>query len=118
MTVSGVTAQPTNMTLCVGDNVTYTCTVNSIAHAWHIGPLPEMSVTSGTSEDTIGTMGFIYRLVEIGSNGIVSSATGTVFPGLNNSVILCRNGLFQPRPGSVEQEAILKIYGKFISLSV
>ena len=78
---SGVTARPTNMTLCVGDSITFNCTVNSRAHTWNLGPtlLSELSITSGSFQDVTDDLGFTYRLVESSATFIVSSATG---PGL------------------------------------
>ena len=58
-------------------------------------------------------MGFTFQLVSTGSSAIVSSATGTVFAGLNNSVILCRDALVQPGEGGEQQEGIIQVFGKF-----
>ena len=46
------------------------CTVESLAHVWVFGSL-EVIFTPGTSQDVV-TMGFTFRLVEIGDTAIAS----------------------------------------------
>ena len=90
--ITDVTAQLSNITSCIGDNIRMNCTVESFAHTWDFGPLSEVTITSGTGQDQV-QMGFTFRLVEISNTSIVSLVTGTVIPELNNTVILCRDGL-------------------------
>ena len=89
---AGVTSQLSNITSCVGDSTMMNCTVQSLSHTWDFGPLSDVTLSSGASEDVV-MMGFTFRVVEIGNTAIVSSATGTVFAELNNTVIVCRDGL-------------------------
>ena len=58
-------------------------------------------------------MGFAFRLVSTSSTAVFTTVTGTVFAGLNNSVILCRDGLLLPGEGE-QQEAIIKVFGNTI----
>ena len=48
-------------------------------------------------------MGFNFRRVEVSSTAIVSSVTGTLTAELNNTVLLCRDGLSQPGQGEIQQ---------------
>ena len=88
----------------------FNCTVESFAHTWNFGPISEVAITSGTTVDVV-LMGFTFRLVETGATAIVSAVTGTVIPELNNTVIMCRNGLIQPGQGET-QEGTVSVLGK------
>ena len=83
MHILGGTSQLSDIPSCVGDTITMNCTVQSFAHIWDIGPLNEVSITGGLSEDII-LMGFTFRLVEIRNTAIVTSLRGTAIPELNN----------------------------------
>ena len=115
--ILGATSQLSNITSCVGDTITMNCTVESFAHIWDFGPLNEVPVTGGLSEDVV-MMGFTFRLVEISNTAIVSSVTGTVIPELNNTVILCRDGN-RPIDEGERQEVTASVIGEcLINVSV
>ena len=114
--IAGVTAQLFNTTTCIGDTITMNCTVDTDQQTWHFEPIgaTEVLLSAGTSADVV-RMGFTFRLLEFNltHNIIVTSITGTVtdLTGLNNSMIVCRNGQV-PRGQGEQQEAMVKIYGK------
>ena len=110
--ILGITSQLSSITctLCVDDIITFNCTVESFAHIWDFGPLNEVSVTGGLSEDVV-MMGFTFRVVEIGDTAIVSEVTGTVIPELNNTVILCRDGNHPIEQGE-RQEVRVSVLGE------
>ena len=91
---SGVTARLSDTnTSCVGQEVTYTCTVPAIAHAWIIYTLPNpisKSITRVTTEDSAPP--FSFQTVQDNANGIVTAISVTAFPELNGTVISCRDG--------------------------
>ena len=74
---------------------------------WNFGPLDEVIITAGTSQDVV-MMGFTFRLVEIvGDTAIVSSVSGTVIPELNSTMIVCRDGLSQPGEGERQEATVM-----------
>ena len=87
------------------------CTVQSLSHTWSFGPLSDNTISSGAVTDT-SDMGFTFQLVAvIGNTAIVTSATGTVFAELNNTEILCRDGLRLPGQGGEPETATIKVFG-------
>ena len=88
------------------------CTVESLAHVWGFGPLIEVVVTAGISQDVV-MMGFTFRLVEIGDTAIVSAVTGTAVPELNNTEIVCRDGNHPVGQGE-SQEVTVSVLGKYL----
>ena len=97
-----------DITSCIGDTITLNCTVESFAHAWDFGPLSEVPITSGTTQDVV-MMGFTFRLVEIGDTAIVSSVSGTVIPELNNTMIVCRDVLRPVEEGDQQEASVMLI---------
>ena len=102
-------ARLTNMmsTPCVGDDVTYTCTVASLAHTWNFGSFTA-DVING---DTIGvpeTVGaYTLVLLSRNSSGLVSTLSVTAFDGLNGTNISCRDGLAVNNPEVQETSALV-----------
>ena len=62
-------------------------------------------------------MGFTFRLVEISNTAIVTSVTGRVIPELNNTVILCRDGLRQLGQGE-KQQVTATVLGELSQFSI
>ena len=106
-------SQLSDITSCIGDTITLNCTVESLAHTWDFGLLSEASITPAISQDIV-TMGFTFQLVEFRSTVIVSSVSGTVIPELNNTVIVCRDGL-RPVGEGDQQEATVMVFGELLS---
>ena len=71
--IISATSQLSDITSCVGDTITFNCTVASLAHAWNIGQR-ETSIAPSTSQDVV-IMGITFGLVEASSTAIVSSAS-------------------------------------------
>ena len=82
-----MSTQLSEVTACVGETVTYTCTARSSVHVWTVGTVSAL-VTSLTGGNILRPP-FTFRLLITGTN-IVSSMTVTVFGGLNNTSIVCR----------------------------
>ena len=76
--------------------------MESLSHTWDFGPLSDVTLSSGSVEDEV-EMGFTFGVVDIGNTAIVSSASGTVIRDLNNTVILCRDGLRLIGQGDIQQ---------------
>ena len=113
---AGATSQLSNITSCVGDSIMMNCTVESLVHTWDFGPLTEVTLSAGTSQDVV-MRGFTFRVVEIGSTAIVTSVTGTVFAELNNTVISCRDAL-RPVGQGEKQEVTAKVLGEYTEWSI
>ena len=99
-----------NITSCVGDTITINCNIESSSHGWNFGPLSEVFVTAGTSQDVV-RMGFTYRLLEIGDAGVLSAVTGTVIPEINNTMIVCKDSNLPAGQGET-QEGIVSVLGE------
>ena len=98
-----------NITSCVGDTITFNCTLESISHVWNFGP-HETTISPGTTEDEV-LMGFTFRLVETGATAIVSAVTGIVIPEINNTMIVCSDGLQLAGQGET-QEGTVSVIGE------
>ena len=107
----GATSQLSDFTSCVGDTFTFNCTVDSLGHTWNIGQ-HVASILPSTSQDLV-LMGLTIRLEDASSTAIVSSVSGTVFAELNNTVIMCRDGL-RPAQGEAQQLGTVLVLGKCI----
>ena len=74
---------------CIGDDLIYTCTLNSTTHAWwdseYIGAL--IASTPPISEGV-----YTLRNVGLTSTGIVTALSVTASAGLNGTEISCRDG--------------------------
>ena len=82
-----------NMTLCIGDDVTYTCTVDSQAHRWDFGRAP-FTVSLGDPLNTQFPSGvFTLERVFGNSSRIVSTLSVTAYAELNGTQISCRDAL-------------------------
>ena len=82
----------TDITSCIGDNVTYTCTVNSRGHTWIISSLPQ-TVVIVRSKPRISMPPYSFVLVEDTGTTINSTLSLTVFAGFNGTAIACQDAL-------------------------
>ena len=82
----GVGPLLTDITSCIGDNVTYTCTVNSRGHTWIISSLPQ-TVVIVRSKLRISMPPYSFMLVEDVGTTINSTLSLTVFAGFNGTAI-------------------------------
>ena len=75
---------------CIGDDIIYTCTLNTLGHVWQdsefIGSVL-LSTPSPTSEGV-----YTLRRVAFNSTSIVSTLSVTASTGLNGTEISCRDG--------------------------
>ena len=84
------------------------CTVDSQGHSWVIGP-DEASLIPSTDAVTV-LMGLAVQRVSTGTNPLVSSVSGTLTSELNNTMIVCRDGVQQI--AHKRQEASVMVFGK------
>ena len=107
------------MTSCIGDEVTFTCTVDSIAHRWDTNDGVRFTILSGDSLNDTQVQG-VYTLKRVEANStsaIVSTLSVTAFAGLNGTLILCRDGAVAE--GRAEtQTATVMVLGEFIICGV
>ena len=97
------------MTSCIGDTVTYTCTVNAVGHGWNISLLPEV-VTVTRSGPRKSEPPYMFRLIGDEVVGPINSTLSlTVFAGFNGTSITCEdsNLLF-----GVKQSATAMVFGE------
>ena len=81
----------TGTVFCVGDNVTFTCTVPSVAHQWSgpddlsvlIGPLSEVPLIRGTDDR------FIWTRVGNQTSGLMTSLSLIVYSGFPGATLTC-----------------------------
>lgn len=94
---------------CIGENVTYICTVPVLSHAWNV---PRYDVTATISVQTNLFInkdpGFIIRLMAVGTNTITSSLSVISFAGLNGTRITCTDSVIL---GGESQEIVVNILG-------
>ena len=97
---------------CLGDTVTYNCTLQAIAHIWriHTQPLVVYSVVRTLPEGGI-VSGFRFQLVVDTGDAIISSMTVTTFLGLNNVTIQCADGNI-PEGEGITQQTTLRFVGE------
>ena len=99
-------------TSCVGENVTYVCTVASPVHLWSSASFVDgdETITIGATEDSNNGDFTVRRVAETGGV-LTSSVSITSFSGLDNVVIECRDGL-----GIImeEQTATAMVLGEYL----
>lgn len=116
--IIGITAQLSqlsNATFCIGDNINYICTVESLSHTWDFGAPREITVISNTTKPIV-RFEFTVGVVTVNSTAITSSLQVIAFPELNNTAISCRDGL-RPLGQGDQQEATLRVFGEFFHKS-
>ena len=84
----GVVPQLTDITSCIGDNVTYACTVNAVGHTWDISS-PAAFVSITRTVRTVSITPYSFMLTEDFGSSITSTLSLTVFAGFNGTVITC-----------------------------
>ena len=116
---SGVTARLSDTnTSCVGQEVTYTCTIQSTSHAWTLHTLPNpltTAITRATPEDTRPP--YSFQTVSDDGNTIITSVTVTAFPELNGTIISCVDGNAPTGQGDM-QETTAMVFGKSLIVRI
>ena len=79
---------------CVGDMVTFTCTVPAVAHSWDIPSLVDVSITRQDPTfprpgDPASPFAITITADEGGVNPILTALSVTSFAGLNGANITC-----------------------------
>ena len=99
--------------MCIGDNVTYTCTVNARTHRWDFGEDATFTVSSGDPlNDPVQVGVYSLEVISSGSNNIVSTLSVTAFAELNGTQISCRDSL--ATAGEAEnQTTTAVVFGEF-----
>ena len=85
------------MTSCIGDDVTYTCNVDSTVHIWEFGGLIGTVAIGASLNDPASIGAFtLQRVSGTSTSAIVSTLSVTTFAGLNGTLISCRDGTVIP----------------------
>ena len=97
-------------TSCLGENVTYICSISGFTHVWRISGFSDAAfVTAGQRSDNIGP----YSIEAISVSGVnmvtESRLTVTSFPGLNGVNITC---LDTTATNGEVQETTAMVFGK------
>ena len=114
MTV-GITAQRPAITWCVGDEVTYICTVNSPSHIWE-SKETVTPISSGGQEVNIDGPYTFKRLSMVGVVPIITSVSVAAHARLNNTLLRCRDGTVasgHPR-ADPPQDNIIMVFGELL----
>ncbi len=79
---------------CVGDNVTFTCTVSSLVHLW-TGPSLSVSISPGTVVPFMGGPDGRFILTRVGNQTsvIITSLSLVVYSGFDATKLTCADGL-------------------------
>ena len=99
-------------TSCVGDLVTYTCTVPAVAHTWSIPSLgfsDTITRTSPTFDDPASPFSIVITADGGGANPITTALSVTSFAGLNGANITCSDG---NELITETQDTIAMVFGK------
>ena len=111
----GVDFQLPSMTSCIGDEVTYTCTVDSVAHRWDTNDGVTATILIGDFLNAT-QVGGVYTLKRVEANStsaIASTLSATAFAGLNGTLISCRDGLVAEGIAETRTARVM-IFGEFI----
>ena len=92
---------------CVGETVTYTCSVNAIVHAWKI-PSLQLSISITRSTPTFSDGQFYIEITSDGggNNPITTALTVTAFTALDGANLTCENGLANPGEGEIQMTVV------------
>ena len=79
---------------CPGENVRFTCALESTAHRWEVPSLGIIrSLTPGDRDIVISDTPFVFTVTEVViSRYITSTATFTATTNLNGTLVVCRDG--------------------------
>ena len=108
--VSGAQLQSSVERPCPGESVTFTCTIPSNGHQWNI---PSLNISRSLLPNDQGRVfsdpPFQFAVTEMVTNtSITSTATVTVTTHLNDTLVVCRDGI-----GMLpEQSSTINIIGK------
>ena len=95
---------------CVGENITFVCTVASLGHAWTVGSfVTRQAVLANDDEDITEVEMFTFRRVSVSGGTITSSLSVLSFSDLNNVMVECVDG----GGGAEEQNIVAQVYGEF-----
>ena len=97
-------------TSCIGDTITYICTVSSQAHTWSIASL---GVTVAITRAVPMTTSPPVTVVTTGDDGtsITTALTVTAVTGLDGANITCVEGVAGPQDAQL-QEVIASVFGE------
>ena len=98
---------------CVGENITFVCTVASLGHAWTVGSFVTRQAVLARDDEDITEVGvFTFRRVSVSGGAITSSVSVLSFSDLNNVMIECVDG----GGGPEEQNIVTQVYGELTGL--
>ena len=110
----GVDSQLSSMTSCVGDEVTYNCTVESVAHRWDFGVLTATVLIGDGLNDPQQEGPYTLERVAANSNlTVVSTLSVTAFADLDGTLISCRDGIAAENVAET-QTTTANVFGEFI----
>ena len=94
LSVSGAELQSSVERPCPGENVVFTCALESTAHRWEIPSLGiARSVTPGDQDTVISDTPFVFTVTEVVTGtSITSTATVTATTNLNGTLVVCQDG--------------------------
>ena len=108
--VSGAQLQSSVERPCPGERVTFTCRISSPAHRWQVSVFGiTRSLVPGDRGGVISESPFQFNVTEvIPGTSITSTATVIATAGLNDTLVVCQDGLgILP-----DQSSIINIRGK------
>ena len=112
--VSGAQLQSSVERPCPGMNVTFTCTISSLSHRWEASGLDmPRSLVPGDRGGVISDPPFQFNVTEVvtGSN-IISTATVSATIDLNDTLVVCQDGL-----GMLpDQSSTINIIGEYCNV--
>ena len=99
-----------DITPCVGDDVTYTCTVNSTVHTWRIDEQVLFSITPQTAVTNNPEFRDPYTLRHVltTDSGMISTLSVTATSALNGTRVTCQDGL----QNSERQNITVSVFGE------
>ena len=94
LSVSGAELQSSVERPCPGENVVFTCALESTAHRWKIPSLGiARSLTPGDQDIVISDIPFVFTVTEVVTGtSITSTATVTAATNLNGTLVVCQDG--------------------------
>ena len=96
LSVSGAQLQSSLEKPCPGESVTFTCTISSPAHQWHI---PSRGIIQSLLPRDLGRVitdhpPFQFTVTEVMTrSSITSTATVTATADLNGTIVVCQDGI-------------------------
>ena len=93
--VSGAQLQSSVERSCPGENVTFTCTISSLAHRWESSALTmPRSLVPGDQGEVVSDPPFQFNVIEVVTGSyITSTATVTATADLSGTLIACQDGI-------------------------